>query len=87
VVDGLAYATLDTQPGASDLYVGNVVACDNADCWVTLLPEGAGFVVDVHNPTAQAVTATVTVPEGLWMIHAGKKQVEVPPGTTVRMGW
>jgi hypothetical protein len=87
VVDGLAYATLDTQPGASEVYVGNLVSCSNPDCWVTVLPEGEGFVVDVHNPTEQAVSTTVTAPAGLWMIRAGTKTVDVPAGTTVRVGW
>ncbi|HEY3396215.1 MAG TPA: hypothetical protein VGM19_01025 [Armatimonadota bacterium] len=87
VVNGQAYATLDTQPGSSDVYVGNLVACSQPDLWVTVLPVGEGFVVDVHNPTAQAVSATVTAPEGLWMIKAGTKAVDVPAGTTVRVVW
>lgn len=87
VAAGFAYATLDTKPGASDVFVGNVLACTNPDLWVTLLPEGEGFVMDVHNPTDQAISATVMIPDNLWMIRGGKKQVEVPAGTTLRVAW
>jgi hypothetical protein len=87
VVEGVAYATLDTARGSNDVFIGNLVACSNPDLWVTVLPEGEGFVMDVHNPTAQPVTAKLTVPPGMWMLKPGEKQVEVPAGTTVRVGW
>lgn len=87
VVDGVAYATLNTTRGSNDVFLGNLVACSNRDLWVTVLPEGEGFVMDVHNPTAQAVTATLTVPVGIWMLRPGEKSIEVPAGTTVRMPW
>ncbi|MHB9023034.1 MAG: hypothetical protein ACYC7E_02505 [Armatimonadota bacterium] len=82
-----AYATVDTRPGASDLFIGNLVRCDASALWCTVLPEGAGFVIDVHNPTEGPVKATLTVPEGLWMLKAGMKTVTVPAGGTVRLAW
>lgn len=87
VVEGRAYATLDTARGANDVYVGNIVFCSDSSLWVTVLPEGEGFVLDVHNPTPQPIAAEVTVPAGLWMIKAGTQQVTVPAGATVRIAW
>ena len=82
-----AYATLDTRPGPSELFIGNLVACSEPTLWCTVLPEGQGFVIDVHNPTAQSVKATITVPDGLWMLAAGSKPADVPAGSTVRVAW
>ena len=82
-----AYATHDANLGASDLVIGNIVTCDNPALSCTLLPEGGAFALDVHNPTDAPATATVAVPEGLWMIQAGKRQVIVPAGSTVRVKW
>jgi hypothetical protein len=82
-----AFATVDTRPGASDLFIGNLVRSDAPALWCTVLPEGNGFVIDVHNPTEGAIQATLTVPDGLWMLKPGAKTVTVPAGETIRLTW
>ncbi len=82
-----AYATHDANIGASDLVIGNIVNCDNPALTCTLLPEGDKFVIDVHNPGDTPASATISVPDGLWMIKDGKHQVTIQAGTTSRIKW
>ena len=82
-LDGVAYAALDTKADR-DVWIGNVVTCDQPALVLTLLPDGEGnFSIDVHNPTDKELTATVqTVPE--WTLSpALTKQVTVPAGSNV----
>lgn len=85
VTDIEAYATHDANIGSSELVIGNIVQCDNPNLVCTALPENGGFVIDVHNPTDRPVSALVSVPDGLWMIKAGKQELTVPAGMTVRI--
>jgi hypothetical protein len=86
VWDGAAYTTVDTTEGEHQLYVGNIVTCDNPDVWLTLLPANADGKtrVDVHNPTDQDVTVIVCIPVATSLAAQQSFTVAVPKGTTVR---
>jgi hypothetical protein len=77
VWQGAAYTTLDASAGDQDLFIGNPVVADNADVWLTLLPNNADgkTYVEVHNPTATDSSVTIRVPVATFL--AGKQEVKV----------
>jgi hypothetical protein len=82
-----AYAALDITKDR-DVWIGNVVLCDQPELKLTLLPEGDGrFSIEAHNPTTKPVSATITVPDGLWMIKAGSKKIDIPAGASTLIAW
>jgi len=83
VLDGAAYTTLDTASD-HDVWIGNVVACDQPDLVLTLLPDGeGGFEIEAHNPTDREITSTVRTAAEFNLAPPVSRRVTVKPGASV----
>ena len=78
-----AYATWDTTVAATELYIGNLVRCDNPDLILTVTRTGNSWQVDVHNPGDAAVAATVRGAAKVTTLAGLNQKVEVAPGQSV----
>ena len=85
VAGGKGWLQEDIDRG-SDLWIGNVFVCDNKAVKLTLVDQGQAEgkqpLLEVHNPTDQAITATVTSPAHCPRYGGTKLQVPVPAGAT-----
>ncbi len=77
-----AYAALDISKDR-DVWIGNVVLCDQAELKLTLLPEGDGrFSVEAHNPTNKDLTTTIRTTPEFSLVPAFTKKVTVKAGAS-----
>ncbi|MBU4212174.1 MAG: hypothetical protein KKD33_06285, partial [Verrucomicrobia bacterium] len=84
-LDGAAIASLDTREKPQNLFVGNIIVCDQRDAVVTLLPEGNNrWKVQLQNPTDKPMTVAVRTPKAIKAFRI-KKTVEVPAGGQVEI--
>ncbi len=85
VAEGKAWLQEEVDQG-SDLWIGNVFVCDNKAVKLTLIDQGQAEgkqpFLEVHNPTDQAINATVTSPAHCPGYGGTKLQVQVPAGAT-----
>jgi hypothetical protein len=82
VLDGAAYAALDTA-SEHDIWIGNVVLCDQSDLVLTLLPDGEGrFAIEVHNPTNRELTATIRTVAEFNLVPPFAIRKTLPPETS-----
>jgi hypothetical protein len=82
VLDGDAYVALDASAD-HDLWIGNVVLCDQPELILTLLPDGAGaFAVEAHNPTDREITATIRTATEFNLAPPLLLRKTVKPGTS-----
>ena len=84
--DGTGMLQIDTQIGAKDLYLGNLLTSDNLEVRLTLTdtrPGKASFVV--HNPTDKAITCHVKPGPGFGLVGEFDKAVTVKAGESVEV--
>lgn len=82
VLDGTAYATLDTT-SVHDVWIGNVVTCEQPDLILTLLPDGAsGLAIEIHNPTDREISATVRTAPQFTLAPFFSTRVTIPTGAS-----
>ncbi len=84
---GTAYLQVDTEVGAKNVYIGNLLICDNPEVRLTLVdtrPGKAAFVA--HNPTDKAVTCSVKPGKGFSLFGNFAKDVTIPAGSSVKVG-
>ena len=82
-LDGATVAALDTKERGRHVFVGNVVACNQPDAVVALVPEDNGrWKVQVNNPSDQPRKLTIRTPQAIKAFHI-YKTVEVPAGGQV----
>ncbi|HEY3397835.1 MAG TPA: hypothetical protein VGM19_09290 [Armatimonadota bacterium] len=82
-LDDAAYAALDTRVDR-DVWIGNVVTCDQPQLMLTLIPDGeGGYSIEAHNPTDQPLTANVRTVEEWTLSPPLSRQVTVPAGSSV----
>jgi hypothetical protein len=88
VVAGTAYFQEPILP-KNDLWVGNVFVCDNKAVKLTLVVDGqaAGKPpwLEVHNPTDQAITATLASPLHTPLFGGISARVTIPAGDSLRL--
>ncbi len=81
-----AYAALDVSRDR-DVWIGNVVLCDQPDLKLTLLPEGDGrFSVEAHNTTDKDITATIRTAPEFSLIPPFTTQASIKAGTSKIIG-
>jgi len=83
--ENAGWLTVDASRGPVSLAVGNAVACDRSALWLSLLREEAGWSLEVHNPTAEAIVSRVKVPP--WLsdtIGTFAGRLTIPAGETAR---
>ncbi len=85
--EGAIYTTLDPALGRQELFIGNLLTCDQPELHLTFLPQNrdAGAHVAVHNPTATPLRATVKVPTATWLAPAQSHLLDVPAFATVNL--
>jgi len=81
--EGAGWLTVDPASGPISLIVGNAVDCDAEQLHLSLLGDDEGYLVEAHNPTGQAVTASLRVPDWLAGV-VGKldESITLAPGET-----
>ncbi|PJB70402.1 MAG: hypothetical protein CO095_08970 [Armatimonadetes bacterium CG_4_9_14_3_um_filter_58_7] len=86
LADGTGILQIDTDFGDKDIFVGNLLVCDNAELCLTLTdtrPGKAAFVA--HNPTDELIACTVKPAPGFTHVGSFAKAVEVPAGSSVEV--
>ena len=84
--DGTGFLQIDTEVGDKDVYIGNLLVCDNPDVYLTLVDTRPGKAAcEVHNPTDVPVTCRVQPAPGFGLLGSFTKDVTVPAGTSVRV--
>lgn len=87
VAEGAAWFQEPVSQGL-DLWVGNVLVCENKSVKVTLVvdgqKEGRTPFAEFHNPTDKAVTTTVFSPPNTPQFGGLKEEVTIPAGNSVR---
>ncbi len=88
VSEGTAYFQQPIDP-AVRLWAGNVFVCDDPDVKMTLVmdgrAEGEGPFLEVHNPGADPITATITSPEHTPVFGGWSRTLQLPAGDGVRV--
>lgn len=84
-LEGTGYAQIDPNPRAQRFFIGHPVTCDQAALVINCMQTGNGsFQVELHNPTAQALTANLKVsPYMADLVKLAQPQVAVPAGGSV----
>ena len=101
VLDGEGTLQLDTEDADRDVFIGNLLVCDNPELWLTFItgapgasPTGAPGAslrdpkrvwFQAHNPTDTGIRAKVRPGPGFDLYGAFEKHVVVPPGSTVEV--
>ena len=84
--EGVGYVSLDTSKADSDVFIGNLVQCDDPNLILTFLENGnGGTKVVAHNPTNREIDATVKATEGFDLIQGFSKTVKVPAGSSIEV--
>jgi len=84
--DGTGFLQIDTEVGAKDVFVGNLLVSDNKDAVLMLVdtrPGKAAFVV--HNPTDNDMTCSVRPAPGFDLLGSFDKSATAPAGSSVRV--
>jgi len=85
VFEGAGWLTADTARGAQSWAVGNALDCDCDGLRLSLLKSDDRYMLEAHNPTAQAQTAMIRVPDWLAPTTGRYEGVlELAPGATRR---
>lgn len=83
-VEGIAYAVTDPSERDQRLFVGHPFTCDQMRAFVTFVPTGEHQgLVEVHNPTLEPMTVTVTRSANFDWLTTEDFTVEAPPGSSV----
>ena len=78
-----AYIALDLSKDR-DVWLGNLVMCDQPNLLLTLLPEGDGrFTIEAHNPTDRDITATVRTAPEFSLALKFHQQLTIKPGFSI----
>jgi len=85
VFEGAGWARLDaTQAGA--FVAGNVLTAGRPELRMSILRwDAKGIAVEVNNPTAEPVQTTLSTPPEITGLYRLSREVEVPPGSLVRL--
>ncbi|MBU4212023.1 MAG: hypothetical protein KKD33_05510, partial [Verrucomicrobia bacterium] len=84
--DGTAVLQIETDVGAKDLFIGNLLVSDNAEMYLTLVdtrPGKSAFVA--HNPTDSEIKCRVKPAAGFTLLGTFDKEVVVPAGTSLQV--
>lgn len=86
VVDGRGMLQIDTQVGDKDVYIGNLLVCDNPDVFLSLDDVRRGKVrIAANNPTDEEVTVTIRPGPGFGLVGDFSKTVTIPAGGNVKL--
>lgn len=86
VVDGVGVLQIDTALGDRDVYIGNLLVCDNPDVFLEIDESAKGKqVISANNPTDAEVTITVRPGPGFDLLGEFEKTVTIPAGGVVRI--
>ncbi|MCE5241124.1 hypothetical protein LLH23_21890 [bacterium] len=85
VLDGVGLLQVDTELGDRDLYVGNLLVCDQPEVFLELEDARPGKqVIMVNNPTDRDLTVTVQAGPGFDLLAGLRKTLAVKAGEVVR---
>jgi hypothetical protein len=81
VLDGRGMLQVDTEVGAKDVYIGNLLVCDQPDVFLSLDDARPGKAsATANNPTDKALTCTIKPGPGFDLLGKFAKTVELPAG-------
>jgi len=85
VLDGVGMLQVDTELGDRNVYLGNLLVCDQPEVFLELEDARPGKqTIMVNNPTDQELTVTVKPGPGFDLLPAFTKTLQVKAGEVVR---
>ena len=82
VSDGVGFLTVDLQE-KRDIFIGNLVTCDNPEIRLTFLQDAGRAHVVAHNPGGRDATVTIRPGKGFDLYGNWSKAVTIPAGDSV----
>jgi hypothetical protein len=77
---------IDTEIGAKNIYIGNLLVCNNPDVFLGLDDARPGkAAISANNPTDAPVTVTIRPGPGFDLLGAFSKTVTIPAGGLVKL--
>jgi hypothetical protein len=84
VLDGTAYATLDTDSRSWRVFIGHPFVAAHAALVMQLAQIAPdAWMLEVHNPTSMRVESTIRRSRGFELACWTDQEVELPPGTSL----
>jgi hypothetical protein len=81
ILNGAGMVQVDTEIGDKDVYIGNLLVCDNPDVFLSLDDVRPGkVVITANNPTDKPITCTIKPGPGFDLLGNFSKTVTLPPG-------
>lgn len=81
MLEGTAYATLDTTAGDSHIFIGHPLVADRPDIVLSLSRVAEDeYAVEIHNPTGRVVETTVRRPDHFPLIRWQDHHLRLAPG-------
>jgi hypothetical protein len=86
ILNGTGMLQVDTECGDRDVYIGNLLVCDQPDVFLSLDDVRPGKVVmTANNPTDKELTCTICPGPGFNLLGDFAKTVTLPAGGLVRL--
>ncbi len=82
--EGALWTTVETNSRDHRLYLGEFLRCDNPQARVSLVPDGANWVLEVNNPTDQPLTCHLTGVKAFAPLAGVDLNLTIPPGQSDR---
>lgn len=80
------YTTLRLDKGAVEAFIGNPLACDSPDLWVTLIEaDGKHLLAELHNPTEKPIKTRIRKNTGFDLGPPLDRKLTVPAGQSVKV--
>ena len=82
--EGTVTTSVEPQIRDTRLYVGEWLSWDNAEARVSVVPDGTDFLVEVHNPTDREMACALAGAPGFAPLKDWRKEMHVPPYSSVK---
>lgn len=83
IVGDVGYLQVDTEGGDRDVFIGNLLVCDNPEMWLTLIRDPGRAYFVAHNPTDTTIQCRVRPGPGFDLLGAFDKHITVTAGSSV----
>lgn len=82
--EGSVTTSIETQLKATRLYVGEWLSWDQDAVRVSWVTDGADFLLEVHNPTGEALDCTLSGAPGFAPLKGLRKTLHIPPYSSLK---
>lgn len=85
VKNGVGYCQIDIRERDVDLYIGNLLVCDNPDIRLELVLDRYEPVIEVQNPLSETVKCTIRTPKGFEKYLKFSQEITLAPGSLTKI--